>query len=79
MYSLLIESYIKDPQEKDRLFHAINHIPAIKKKADWALKWITRWGSSHAMPAMHPPHMPCMQFAAVFKSVHDECLLTSIA
>ena len=43
MYSLLLESYIKDPQEKDRLFHAIQTVPVVKKKADWALKWITRW------------------------------------
>ena len=39
-YSLLIETYIKDEVEKDRLFHAIDTIPAVKKKADWALKWI---------------------------------------
>jgi ribonucleoside-diphosphate reductase beta chain len=39
-YSLLIDTYIKDPKEKDRLFKAIEHFPAIKKKADWALKWI---------------------------------------
>lgn len=39
-YSLLIESYVEDPIEKDRLFKAIEVFPAIKKKADWALKWI---------------------------------------
>jgi ribonucleoside-diphosphate reductase beta chain len=39
-YSLLIDTYIADPQEKHRLFHAIETIPAVKKKADWALKWI---------------------------------------
>ena len=39
-YSLLIDSYIKDPQEKDKLFNAITHYPCIKKKADWAQKWI---------------------------------------
>jgi hypothetical protein len=44
MYSLLLETYIKDPVEKDRLFHAIATVPAVKKKADWAIKWITRWG-----------------------------------
>ena len=36
-YSLLIDTYIKDPQEKDRLFHAIDTVPCVKKKADWAL------------------------------------------
>ncbi|KAE9453631.1 hypothetical protein C3L33_14457, partial [Rhododendron williamsianum] len=40
MYSLLLESYIKDSNEKDRLFHAIETIPCVEKKANWALKWI---------------------------------------
>ena len=40
MYSLLIDQYIKDPVEKDHLFRAIDTIPCVKKKADWALKWI---------------------------------------
>ncbi|KEH16236.1 ribonucleoside-diphosphate reductase small chain [Medicago truncatula] len=40
MYSLLIETYISDSAEKNRLFHAIETIPCIAKKADWAMKWI---------------------------------------
>jgi ribonucleoside-diphosphate reductase subunit M2 len=40
MYSLLIETYINDSVEKNRLFHAIETIPCITKKADWAMKWI---------------------------------------
>lgn len=39
-YSLLIDTYIKDAKEKDRLFHAIDTVPCVKKKADWALRWI---------------------------------------
>jgi len=39
-YSLLIDTYIKDGDEKDRLFNAIQHFPCIKKKSDWAQKWI---------------------------------------
>jgi len=39
-YSLLIDTYVKDDIEKDKLFNAIEVFPAIKKKADWALKWI---------------------------------------
>jgi len=39
-YSLLIDTYVKDEKEKDLLFNAIENFPAIKKKADWALKWI---------------------------------------
>jgi ribonucleoside-diphosphate reductase beta chain len=39
-YSLLIDTYVKDPKEKDMLFHAIETMDCVKKKADWALKWI---------------------------------------
>ena len=39
-YSLLIDTYIKDAQEKHRLLNAINTIPCITKKAQWAMKWI---------------------------------------
>jgi len=37
---LLIDTYIKDPSEKDRLFHAIDTVPCVGKKAEWALRWI---------------------------------------
>jgi len=39
-YSLMIDTYIKDQDEKLKLFNAIETIPCIKKKADWALKWV---------------------------------------
>lgn len=39
-YALLIDTYVKDPQEKDHLFHAIDTVPCVKEKAEWALKWI---------------------------------------
>jgi ribonucleoside-diphosphate reductase beta chain len=39
-YSLLIDTYVKDEDEKDDLFNALEVFPAIKKKADWALQWI---------------------------------------
>lgn len=39
-YSLLIDTYVKDEAEKAELFNALEVFPAIKKKADWALKWI---------------------------------------
>ena len=40
MYSLLIATYVKDMEKQKYLFNAINTIPSVKKKADWALKWI---------------------------------------
>jgi ribonucleoside-diphosphate reductase beta chain len=39
-YSLLIDTYVKDDTEKNKLFKAIEIFPAIKKKAQWALRWI---------------------------------------
>jgi ribonucleotide reductase beta subunit family protein with ferritin-like domain len=44
-YSLLIDTYIKDNEEKIRLFDAIDTIPCVKRKAEWALRWI---GSSES-------------------------------
>jgi len=39
-YGLLIDTYIQNSKEKELLFNAIQHIPSVKKKAEWALKWI---------------------------------------
>jgi len=39
-YSLLLDTYIKDPEQKKRLFHGHTEIPCIRDKAEWALKWI---------------------------------------
>jgi len=41
VYGLLIETYVADEAEKDKLFNAISEIPVIKKKAEWALKWLS--------------------------------------
>jgi ribonucleoside-diphosphate reductase beta chain len=41
-YSLLIDTYIKDPKEKDYLFNAIDTLDCVKKKANWALRWISQ-------------------------------------
>lgn len=40
VYSLLIDTYIKDSGERDKLLHAVEHIPCVQKKADWAMRWI---------------------------------------
>ena len=39
-YSLLIDTYVTDAAEKDRIFNAVTHIPCVKKKAEWCFKWI---------------------------------------
>lgn len=48
MYSTLIETYIKDKTEKSKLFNALNEFECIKKKGDWAIKWINDKKSSFA-------------------------------
>ena len=45
-YSLLIDTYVKDNIKKEKLFNAIETIPSVKKKADWALKWINDTSST---------------------------------
>ncbi len=42
MYSLLIDTYIADTKEKDECFNAIDRLPAVQKKAKWALEWIEK-------------------------------------
>jgi ribonucleoside-diphosphate reductase subunit M2 len=48
VYSLLIDTYIKDQSEKARLFNAIETVPCVNKKASWALKWLSRKRASFA-------------------------------
>ncbi|KAF2027470.1 hypothetical protein EK21DRAFT_91511 [Setomelanomma holmii] len=47
-YSLLIDTYISEPKQRTYLFNAIENIPCIRKKADWALKWISDKNSTFA-------------------------------
>ena len=49
MYSLLIDTYIKNEIEKQELFNSLNNFPCIRKKADWAIKWIHDKESSFAI------------------------------
>lgn len=44
-YSLLIDTYVKDAKEKDKLFNAVQNFPAIEQKANWAMKWINDFKS----------------------------------
>ena len=40
MYSLLIDTYVREPMEKEKLLTAIDTVPAVMKKAEWAIKWM---------------------------------------
>lgn len=50
-YSLLIDTYIKDNKDKDYLLNAIDNLPCVKKKADWALRWISNGGFAERLVA----------------------------
>lgn len=45
MYSLMIDAYVKDVEEKEKLFCAVDNFSSVKKKADWAVKWVGRCGT----------------------------------
>lgn len=50
-YSLLIDTYIKDPVEKNYLFHALETVPCVTRKAEWALRWIAQGSFSERLIA----------------------------
>ena len=70
MYSLLIETYIKDKTEKDKLFHAVENFPCIKKKADWALKWAGDKRSSFATRLIAFACVEGIFFSGAFCSIY---------
>ena len=47
-YSLLIDTYIREPMERDKLFNALETVPAVQKKGDWAMRWLSRRRGSFA-------------------------------
>ena len=68
-YSLLIDSYIKDPEEKQNLFRGIDNFPCIKKKADWAQKWISDKRSSFASRLIAFACVEGIMFSGAFCSI----------
>ena len=69
-YSLLIETYIKNEEEKNKLFHAIEHFPCIKKKSDWAQKWINDKRSSFATRLIAFACIEGIFFSGAFCSIY---------
>lgn len=70
MYSLLIDTYIKDSQEKGKFFNAIEHFPCIAKKADWAKKWIGDNRSSFAARLVAFAAIEGIFFSSSFASIY---------
>ena len=69
-YSLLIETYIKEKEEKHRLFNAIENFPCIKKKSDWAQKWINDNRSSFATRLVAFACIEGIFFSGAFCSIY---------
>ena len=69
-YSLLIETYIKDNDEKHKLFNAIENFPCIKKKSDWAQKWIRDNRSSFATRLVAFACVEGIFFSGAFCSIY---------
>ncbi len=70
MYSLLIDTYIKESSEKQNLFEALNHYPCIKKKADWAIKWIHDKDASFATRLVAFACVEGIFFSGAFCSIY---------
>lgn len=68
-YSLLIETYIKDNEEKNKFFNAIENYPCIKKKSDWAQKWIHDNRSSFATRLVAFACIEGIFFSGAFSSI----------
>lgn len=68
-YSLLIDTYIKDPAEREYLFDAIDTIPCIKRKAEWALKWISDTSSTFAERLVAFAAVEGIFFSGAFASI----------
>ena len=70
VYSLLIDTYVKNTNEKKELFEAINNFPCIKKKADWAIKWINDNRSSFATRLIAFACVEGIFFSGAFCSIY---------
>tara|TARA_B100001287_G_scaffold50226_1_gene39273 strand:+ start:12543 stop:13520 length:978 start_codon:yes stop_codon:yes gene_type:complete len=70
MYSLLIDTYISDKNEKDKLFNALDNFPCISKKADWAKKWIDDKRSSFAARLVAFAVVEGIFFSSSFASIY---------
>ena len=70
VYSLLIETYINDKEEKHKLFNAIENFPCIKKKSDWAQKWIHDNRSSFATRLVAFACVEGIFFSGAFCSIY---------
>ncbi|KAG0223255.1 Ribonucleotide-diphosphate reductase (RNR), small subunit [Actinomortierella wolfii] len=69
MYSLLIDTYVKDTAQRDHLFDAIDTIPCIRKKAAWAMRWISDQNSTFAERLVAFAAVEGIFFSGAFASI----------
>lgn len=69
-YSLLIDTYIQDSKEKEQLFNAVDTIPAVRRKAEWAMKWIEE--GSTLQQSIPEKYMKTLEFLSGFDDFSDE-------
>ncbi|SPJ73670.1 probable small subunit of ribonucleotide reductase [Fusarium torulosum] len=68
-YSLLIDTYIKEPAQRTYLFNAVDTIPCIRKKADWAIRWIQDKDSTFAQRLVAFAAVEGIFFSGAFASI----------
>jgi ribonucleoside-diphosphate reductase subunit M2 len=69
-YSLMIDTYIKDQKKRETLFDAMHKIPAVKKKADWAIKWMEDQDASFAQRIVAFAVVEGLSFQASFAAIY---------
>jgi ribonucleoside-diphosphate reductase subunit M2 len=69
-YSLLIDTYVKETEEKTKLFQAIDNFPCVKKKADWAIKWIGDKKSSFPIRLVAFAAVEAIFFSGSFAAIY---------
>lgn len=69
-YSLLIDTYVRDEEEKNKMFNAIENYPCIKKKADWAKKWIGDQKNDFSTRLVGFACVEAIMFSSAFSSIY---------
>ena len=69
-YSLLIDTIVREKEEKNKLFNAVNNFPAIKMKADWAMKWIGDRKRSYGSRLVAFACVEGIQFSGAFCAIY---------
>lgn len=70
MYSLMLDTFVKDQDKRDKLFNGMNTIPAIKKKADWTVKWIEDQDAPFAQRLVAFAVVEGIMFSGAFASIY---------